>query len=113
VDRVRKIRLHSTIEAMADPSRTRTVDVAAVAAAAATLPADERRYQVTSAAWTQAWLDVVARRPWRARFVAAVRDHGPFGLPFRYWFLAVALQELLMPLVIAAVVLFLFLFVRF
>ena len=81
VDRVRIIRLEASIRAATDERAT--IDVHAVAAAAAILPADEARYQVVSAAWTQAWLDLTHRRPWRDRFVAVARRNRPYPLPGR------------------------------
>jgi hypothetical protein len=62
---------------------TGTVDVAPILAASASLGEDDRRYQLTAAAWAQAWLDIEARRPWRKRFADAVRDVGPHPVPGR------------------------------
>lgn len=82
------------------------IDLLAVRAAAAGLPSDERRYHVTAAAWSQVWLDLTARRVWRPRFAAAVRDLGPFPLPVRvrFW---IAFQQLAAPIacVLAMVIL--------
>ena len=98
-DAVRQLRLRSTVIAMTDPGRT--IDVDAVRVAAAGLPADERRYHVLSAAWSQAWLDVVADRPWRERFARVAREFGPSRIRLRYWLVAVALQQLVLPISIA------------
>jgi hypothetical protein len=101
LDRVRAVRIRSTAEAMTDPSKA--IDVDGVRVEAASLPIDERRYQVVSAAWSQAWLDVVARRPWRRRFAAVAREFAPYRLPRHQWLLGVAPQELLLPLILAVV----------
>jgi len=109
-DRVRKVRLRSAFMAMADPSMG--VDLDAIRAAAVSLPVDERRYQVVSAAWSQAWLDVVAGRPWRSRFAAIARDCAPYDVPAPLWIAAVAAQQLLLPAVLAAALGFAYLVLR-
>lgn len=62
-----------------------SIDVAATRAAIdrLALESNERRYQLTSLAWSQVWIDVERRRPWRAAFADAVRDLGPFPVPGR------------------------------
>lgn len=62
---------------------TGTMDMAPIRAASDGLGDDDRRYQLTAAAWTQAWLDIKAGRPWRQRFAHVVRDLGPHPLPVR------------------------------
>jgi hypothetical protein len=99
LDRVRSIRIRSTVETMTDPSKP--IDVDGVRKAAASLPIEERRYQVVSAAWSQAWVDVIARRPWRQRFAAVAREFQPYPLPRHMWLFGVALQELSLPLILA------------
>ena len=95
IDRVRQLRLRLTVAAMSGGS---SIDVAAVRAAADSLPSDQRRYQVVSAAWSQAWLDVNAGRPWRDRFAAVARAYAPYPLPRPLWLVAVALQQLVLPI---------------
>ena len=95
VHAVAMVRLRSYLAAL----ETGTVDVEAVRAAAASLDEDDRRYQVTAAAFAQVWLDIEAGRPWRRRFADAVRDLGPF--PVRPLFLAImAVQQLAVPVAI-------------
>lgn len=86
-------RLRATIAAHPDGD----IDLDAVRAAAASLPPHERRYHVAAAAWSQVWLDLAARRVWRPRFAAAVRDLGPFPVPrrVRAW---IAFQQLAAPI---------------
>jgi hypothetical protein len=110
LDRVRKVRLRSAFMAMADP--TMRIDLDAIRAAAVSLPVDERQYQVVSAAWSQAWLDVVAGRPWRSRFALIARDCAPYDLPAPLWIAAVAVQQLLLPAVLAAALGFAYLVLR-
>ena len=45
---------------------TGTIDMAPIVAASQGLGDADRRYQLTAAAWAQAWLDIEARRPWRS-----------------------------------------------
>lgn len=75
------------------------LDMGPVRAAAEGLGTDDRRYHLTSAAWTQAWMDIEARRPWRQRFADAVRDLGPYPAPPRalafIWF-----QQLAAPIAV-------------
>ena len=79
VDEVRVMRLRQVVAAAIDQSRE--IDVPAIASAARDLAPDEGRYNVLSAAWSRAWLDVVGRRPWRSRFAAVARELGPYELP--------------------------------
>jgi hypothetical protein len=44
----------------------------------------ERRYHRLSLAWSAAWIDIHAGRPWRPALAARLRDLGPFRPPFRY-----------------------------
>jgi hypothetical protein len=80
---------------------TGTIDLGAVRAEldALGLDPEERRYQLASAAWTQAWMDIERRRPWRTGFAAGTRDLGPFRVPLRVtvW---VAIQEFAAPIAI-------------
>jgi hypothetical protein len=73
-------RLRAHLRAIA----TGTIDVVPILAAAEGLSEEERRYQLTAAAWAQVWMDIEARRPWRERFATAVRDLGPYPVPGRY-----------------------------
>jgi hypothetical protein len=95
LDRVRQLRLRSTIGAMAG---TGEIDLDQVREAAAALPMEQRRYQVVSAAWSQAWLDVNAGRPWRDRFAAVAHEFAPYPLPRPIWAFGVALQQLVLPI---------------
>lgn len=101
-ERASVVRLRATIAA--HPAGD--IDLDAVRAAAAGLPADERRYHNAAAAWSQVLLDLAARRAWRPRFADAVRDLGPFPLPrrVRLW---IAFQQLAAPIacVLAVVIL--------
>ncbi len=56
------------------------------------LPSDEQRWQHLSLAVMELSGDVADRLPWRDRFVAAVRDLGPWRLPRRAWFVIVTQQ---------------------
>ena len=62
---------------------TGSIDMAPIRAAADRLGEDERRYQLSSAAWMQAWRDIEAHRPWRPRFADTIRDLGPFPVSGR------------------------------
>ena len=53
---------------------TGVVDMDAIRAATEGLAYGERRYQLTAAAFSQAWLDIEAGRPWRSAFAQAARD---------------------------------------
>ena len=79
---------------------TGTIDMAPIVEATAGLSEDERRYQLTAAAWAQAWLDIEARRPWRERFAAAVRDLGPHPVPGRV-VAFIGMQQLAAPIATA------------
>ena len=48
------------------------------------LPADERRYQRLSLAWSIAWLRIRSREPWRRELATALRALAPFRAPRRY-----------------------------
>jgi hypothetical protein len=76
---------------------TGSMDMDHVYAASDGLSADDRRYQLTSAAWMQAWMDIEAHRPWRWRFAAAVRDLGPYPVPGRA-LAFIGFQELAAPI---------------
>jgi hypothetical protein len=75
---------------------TGTVEMEPIRAAAANLAAEERRYQLTSSAWMQVWLDIEAHRPWRMRFADAIRDLGPHPVPGRV-LAFIGLQQLIAP----------------
>jgi len=65
--------------------------------ALAKLAEPERRYQRLSLAWSIAWLQIHADRPWRAALVEAVRDLGPFRPP--RWYIAFhAVQQYALPI---------------
>jgi len=78
---------------------TGVVDMVAIGAATDGLSADERRYQLTAAAFSQAWLDIAHGRPWRPTFARAVRSLGPHQVPspVRIW---IAVQELAAPIAV-------------
>jgi hypothetical protein len=78
---------------------TGVVDMVAIRAATDGLSADERRYQLTAAAFSQAWLDIANGRPWRSTFARAVRGLGPHvvPLPVGIW---IAVQELAAPIAV-------------
>jgi hypothetical protein len=97
VDRVRQLRLRSTVAAMSGGGE---IDLARIGTAASALPLDQRRYQVVSAAWSQAWLDLSAGRPWRDRFAAVAREYGPYPLPRRVWVFGIAMQQLALPVAV-------------
>jgi hypothetical protein len=50
----------------------------------AAVPAEERRAQRLSVAWSIAWLRVSAHEPWRDELADAIRDLGPFRVAWRY-----------------------------
>lgn len=94
------IRLRSTVAAQ--PSGE--IDQTALRDAVTSLPEAEGRYQLLSATWSQAWLDVTAGRPWRTRFAEAVRDLGPYDLPV--WArISLALEQLSAPIACVAALL--------
>lgn len=78
-DAVRLIRLRASAAAALDQDSE--LDLGAIRTATADLPPDDQRYHVLSAAWTQAWLDITRRRPWRARFAPIAREFAPYALP--------------------------------
>lgn len=77
------------------------VDMGAIRRATQGLDDDERRYQLTAAAFSQAWLDVAAGRPWRARFAAEARELGPHRVPPHIGAM-IAVQELAAPVAVLA-----------
>jgi hypothetical protein len=48
------------------------------------LPADERRYQRLSLAWSMAWLRIRSGDPWRHELASVLRPFAPFRSPGRY-----------------------------
>ena len=95
VQAVAAVRLRSYLRAL----DTGTVDIEPVRAAAGGLSDDDRRYQLTATAFAQVWLDIEARRPWRQRFAAVVRDLGPFRIPRRFE-AAIAVQQFAAPIAV-------------
>jgi hypothetical protein len=89
-------RLRAHLQAL----ETGTTDAAPILAATEGLSEDERRYQLTAAAWAQAWLDIEAHRPWRERFATAIRDLGPHPVPGRV-LAFIGMQELAAPIATA------------
>jgi hypothetical protein len=87
------IRLRSTVAAQ--PSGE--IDQTALRDAVSSLPEAEGRYQLLSAIWSQAWMDVMAGRPWRARLAEAVRDLGPYDLP-AWARISLAIEQLAAPI---------------
>lgn len=80
-DRVRLLRIRAL--AAAAISIDANVDVDAVRAVASSLPDAERKYGVVAAAWTQAWLDITRKRPWRAKFATVAHEWAPYEIPPR------------------------------
>ena len=78
---------------------TGAVDMEPIRAVSEELDEADRRYQLTSAAWMQAWMDIEARRPWRNRFVDAVRGLGPYPVPRRVEGF-IGLQQLAAPIAV-------------
>jgi hypothetical protein len=78
---------------------TGVVDMDAIRAATDGLADRERRYQLTSAAFSQAWLDIQAGRPWRTSFARAVRGLGPHAVPLHIG-LWIAVQEMAAPIAV-------------
>ena len=78
---------------------TGVVDMDAIRAATEGLAYGERRYQLTAAAFSQAWLDIEAGRPWRSAFAQAARTLGPHPVPLRVG-LWIAVQELAAPIAV-------------
>lgn len=78
---------------------TGVVDMDAIRTATEGLADGERRYQLTSAAFSQAWLDIEAGRPWRSDFAQAARTLGPHPvpLPVAVW---IGVQELAAPIAV-------------
>jgi hypothetical protein len=60
----------------------------------------ERRYHRLSLAWSVAWFEIQAHRPWRAAFADAVRGLGPFRPPPRYLVFH-GVQQLALPIAYA------------
>jgi hypothetical protein len=79
---------------------TRSIDIAPIRAASQGLGEDDRRYQLASSAWMQAWMDIEGRRPWRQRFADSVRDLGPFPVPARL-LAVIGFQQLSAPIATA------------
>ncbi len=81
------------------PGRPASSTWSAIRAATEGLADGERRYQLTSAAFSQAWLDIEAGRPWRSGFAQAARTLGPHPvpLPVGLW---IAVQELAAPVAV-------------
>jgi hypothetical protein len=83
---VRLARMRLTVAAAAGDT---TLDPAAIEAfnrlpELAAVAEPERRYQRLSLAWSIAWLEIRADRPWRRAFTDALRPLGPFRPPARY-----------------------------
>lgn len=73
-------------------SRGDAIDPATFHALIDALPTDQQRWQRLSLAVLEMSCDIADRLPWRERFVAAVRDLGPWQLPRRAWFVIVTQQ---------------------
>jgi len=95
VEMAGSIRMRSFLQAV----ETGTVDLEPTRAATRELDDDERRYQVTAAAFSQVWLDIGARRPWRRRFADAVREFAPYPVP-RYVLVVIGVQQLAAPIAV-------------
>ena len=78
---------------------TGVVDMDAMRAATDGLADRERRYQLTSAAFSQAWLDIEAGRPVADVVRPAVRALGPHPVPLHIG-LWIAVQELAAPIAV-------------
>lgn len=63
----------------------------------AVIAASERRYHLLSLAWSIAWLQIRADRPWRPAFAGMLRRLGPFRPPWPY-FVFHAIQQFTLPI---------------
>lgn len=86
LDRVRieRLRILFAAEAADDHSIADALARLDQIPALADVPADERRYQRLSLAWSIAWLRIRAGEHWRDDLAAAVRPLAPFRVPLRY-----------------------------
>jgi hypothetical protein len=87
------VRMRSTIEGRSSGR----IDPGPLRAAVKALPETEARYQLLAVAWSQAWLDIRAGRPWRGDLALAARELGPFELPARVRLL-IAIEQLAAPI---------------
>lgn len=85
--------------AVLDAEPTGTIDRGRLAAFVDRLSEPERRYHLLSEAWSQAWIDLQRRRPWRAGFAVAARGFAPYDLPRRVR-IALAIQQLAAPIAV-------------
>ena len=88
-DRVRVVRMRAALDGM----QRGVVDPTEAEGAIATLPAELRPYHRLSLAWSVAWVDAAARRPWRERYAAAAAGLRWSDIPIRFVLVHV-LQEL-------------------
>jgi hypothetical protein len=82
---------------------TGTIDMTSIRAASERLGEEDRRYQLTSAACMQAWLDIEAHRPWRSQLADAARELGPYQVPARF-LVFIGFQQLIAPFVLVIVI---------
>jgi hypothetical protein len=96
---VRLERLRLTIRgALGEASLDRpTVEAFDLVPELASLSGADRRFHRLSLAWSAAWLQIRADRPWRATFADVLRDLGPFRPPLRYAVFH-AVQQLALPI---------------
>ena len=78
--------------------RSGRIDIAAIRSASAAIPADEAKYQIASAAWMNACLDIESGRPWRSSFATEMASLGPLELP-RGIRAQIAVRQLAAPIV--------------
>jgi hypothetical protein len=89
-----RIRIQSMIKARS----TGRIDPAPLRAAVQQLSAAEAKYQLASTAWSQAWLDLTAHRPWRKEFAKTARELRPFALSLKIR-IFIAIEQLLAPII--------------
>lgn len=97
-DTVRLARMRLTIDAAiaGSPPDRRAIDAFERLSELAAVSEAERRYHRLSLAWSVAWFEIQARRPWRAAFAQSIRGLGPFRPPLRYVVFH-AVQQLALP----------------
>jgi hypothetical protein len=77
MDHVRKLATAMVLDGRSSGS----IDIAGIRSESAGLPVEEARYQIASAAWIQACLDIENGRPWRRRYATEIARLGPLELP--------------------------------
>jgi hypothetical protein len=80
------------------------IDQTSLRTAVANLPESEARYKLLAAAWSQAWLDIQAGRPWRSDLARSVQERGRFQIPTSARVL-IAIEQLAAPIACVAALL--------